>query len=190
MSDTPGPSAALDPSCDLIRCIVLVGFMGSGKSTVGYALAASLGWGFLDLDAVIATAAGKSIPELFKEEGEEAFRARESDALAAILAQAELERQVLAVGGGGFVPKRNREMLQNGKALTVFLDHPLDLMWKRCREAVTERPLARDYDSFQRLYFDRLPIYEMAHLRVSTAGKLPKEIVGVIQDWLRASQPS
>ncbi len=164
--------------------------MGSGKSTVGYSLAASLGWGFQDLDAVIATAAGKSIPQLFKEEGEQAFRARESDALATTLAQAELEPLVLALGGGGFVPEWNRAMLQNGKALTVFLDHPLDLMWKRCREAVTERPLASDYDSFQRLYRERLPIYEMSHLRVATAGKLPKEIAGVIQDWLRSSQPS
>ncbi len=167
------------------RAIALVGFMGSGKSAVGAALAHSLRWEFHDLDTAIATAAGKSVPAIFADEGEAAFREREWLALqAALAAAAASQPAVLALGGGAFLPERNRELLQHGKALTIFLDAPLDVLWQRCTRAVGERPLARDFDSFQWLYQQRLPVYQMADLNLATAGKLPDEVASAIRTAL------
>lgn len=174
--DTPQPSPT--------RLIALLGFMGSGKSTVGAVLAESLGWRFADLDALIESAAARSIPEIFTAEGEPSFRDREHLALQTVLAESAATPTVLALGGGAFVPERNRQLLQDGNTLTVFLELPVEQLWRRCREAQVVRPLARDFNSFQSLYAERLPVYQQARLQLPTAGKLPNELAGAIRDWL------
>ncbi|RMF13508.1 MAG: shikimate kinase [Candidatus Dadabacteria bacterium] len=89
--------------------VILVGLMGAGKSTVGRLLAKRLGWTFVDLDSEIEKDAGWTIPEIFAEEGEAGFRAREREAIAALNGRTGL---VIATGGGAVVDPENRERLQ------------------------------------------------------------------------------
>lgn len=147
--------------------IYLVGFMGSGKSTVGRRLAAELGWPFEDLDAVIEAREQTTISALFAEHGEAEFRRRESEALkqAMKLVPRGLPL-VLALGGGAFTPGVNRARLQ-GHGISIWLDCPLH----RCRERVAKerhRPLARDPEAFAALFAARQPIYALADYRIET----------------------
>jgi len=96
-------------SLGFVRHIALVGMMGSGKSETGRRLALVLGRGFLDCDALVVAAAGRSIPEIFEAEGEAGFRRRESENLAAVLASAE--PLVVATGGGVVTVGANRDLL-------------------------------------------------------------------------------
>ena len=103
--------------------IVLVGFMGAGKSAVGRRLARRLKYRFVDLDLRIEKRAGKTIAELFREQGEAAFRALEREEAGAV---SELENVVVAAGGGAFVVPATRELLRKG-ALTVWLQCDLEI---------------------------------------------------------------
>ena len=145
--------------------IYLVGFMGSGKSTVGRRLAAELGWPFEDLDAVIEEREGRTISDLFAEHGEAEFRRRESEALKAATALVSRGQPlVLALGGGAFGPEENRGRLKD-HGITIWLDCPLD----RSRERVAKerhRPLAKDPAAFAALYEARQPIYALADYRI------------------------
>jgi len=145
--------------------IYLVGFMGSGKSTVGRRLAAELGWPFEDLDAVIETREGTTISDLFAQHGEPEFRRRESEALKAAVAQVPRGHPlVLALGGGAFTPEANRVRLKD-HGISIWLDCPLE----RTRERVAKerhRPLARDPEAFAALYEARKPIYALADYRI------------------------
>ena len=157
------------------RGIYLVGFMGSGKSTVGRRLAAALNWPFEDLDAVIEAREQTTISALFAEYGEAEFRLRESAALKAAIAKVPL---VLALGGGAFGPEENRLRLKD-HGLTVWLDCSLDL----CRERVAKerhRPLARDPEAFAALYRARKPIYAMADYRIDADSDNDLETVNKI----------
>src|SRR5436309_6438729 len=101
--------------------IVLIGFMGAGKSTVGRTLARRLGWTFVDLDRWIERHEGRKIAQIFEAEGEAAFRAMESMALATVVKERSAA-QVLAVGGGTWVQPANAAMLKAEQATVVFLD--------------------------------------------------------------------
>src|ERR1700745_2998164 len=106
-----------------VRRIVLTGFMGAGKSTIGRMLAQSLGWDFVDTDAVIESRTGMTIARIFAEQGEDAFRALEAEA---VREQARVEHVVLALGGGAVEFETTREALVRlGDACVVFLDAPL-----------------------------------------------------------------
>jgi shikimate kinase len=117
------------PALHMDQRIVIVGFMGSGKTTVAKALAARLGCGLADLDAIVCAQQNKSVPELIKEQGESSFRDAETAAL-----QVVLDRQVpriIALGGGAWTLERNRELINKYGCLTVWLDAPYDLCWQR-----------------------------------------------------------
>lgn len=145
--------------------IYLVGFMGSGKSTVGCALAERLGWPFADLDDDIEALAGCTIPEIFDQAGEEEFRRLETEALAARVDSIRRGHPlVLALGGGAFTVARNVEMVAE-HGVSIWLDAPLELA--RERIAGTEhRPLARDPEAFERRYEARRAAYARAAFRV------------------------
>lgn len=160
--------------------ICLVGFMGSGKTTVGALLARQLAWRFVDLDERIEQSAGLSIPQLFERFGEPAFRQIEADQLRGALGRAsELkEATVLALGGGTYAQPGCPEFLRNAGIPVLWLDSPVELLLSRCM-TMTGRPLFRDETSFRALYAQRLPSYQLADYRVESSGE-PAQVVAEI----------
>lgn len=146
--------------------LYLVGFMCSGKSTVGRALAEVLGWRFIDIDHEIEQEQRKTIREIFQEQGEAAFREIESDILGRNVVRVEAgSPAVLALGGGSFVQPRNWELIANN-GVTVWLDCTLDTVLQRLGDGDRTRPLAADRSQLQQLYGDRRPLYGRADYRV------------------------
>lgn len=133
--------------------IVLAGFMGAGKTSVGRALADLLGWSFVDLDEEIARDAGRSIAEIFASEGEAAFRRRESRAIEALVGRREI---VVATGGGSVVSPENRALLYRIGQI-VCLDAPSGVLWARASHS--DRPLAQDRVAFMALLDRRRAVY-------------------------------
>lgn len=155
--------------------LFLVGFMGSGKSTLGRLLAARLGREFVDLDEEIEKAAGKPIERIFAEDGEEAFRGIEHDQLVVQARRAaEGSARVVALGGGAFACEGNRSVVA-GAGASIWLDAPLETLWERvCAE--TQRPLARDRERFEALYRRRLASYAQADCRLD-ADQAPRDLL-------------
>ncbi len=137
--------------------------MGSGKSTVGRILAVRLGLGFVDLDAALEAASGRSIQAWFETRGEPAFREAERIELAAAL-DCSPSGGVIALGGGAFAEATTRALLA-GRARTVWLDVPLAVIRSRI-VADGERPLFRDPAVVERLFAARKAAYASADLRV------------------------
>ncbi len=161
------------------RLLFLVGFMGSGKSTVGPLLARRWNCPFIELDERIEEAAGNSIPEIFDHRGEAAFRDLEHQALRAALDQSREETAVVALGGGAFVQPRNAELIAQSGGFTIWLDAPAEILMERCGSAAG-RPLARDPDRFQRLYRERLPFYARAQMRVDAAAAVESVVEQIL----------
>jgi shikimate kinase len=152
--------------------VYLLGFMGSGKSTVGELLSEKLDWPFIDLDTVIEAGQGVSIREIFERSGEAFFRQLERAALSEVL---KSEPAVIALGGGTFANEANVELLRDTGGTTIWLDCPMEILLERCSGMVT-RPLFRDPESLQRLLDLRLPYYRLAEFRVSTEGRSAPEV--------------
>ena len=155
--------------------VVLVGFMGCGKTTVGRELAALLGWDFVDLDAEIEAGAGKSVAAIFDEEGEDAFRARERAAAEAAMRR---ERVVIAAGGGAFTEPATRTVLEAG-ATTVWLRCALPALLARI-PADGSRPLGRNRATIGALLSQREPVYRLAALTVDTTDGAPGDAARAI----------
>src|SRR5574338_1129259 len=128
----------MDVTKRLDRPLVLVGLMGVGKSTVGRRLARRLGLPFVDSDAEIEDAAGLSAAEVYERYGESDFRDGERRLVARLI---EGDAGVIATGGGAYVDPRTRELL-NSRAITVWLDAPIDILAERTSRRNT-RPLLR-----------------------------------------------
>jgi len=162
--------------------MVLTGFMGAGKSTIGRLLAQRLGWAFVDTDAVIESHTGLTIARIFAERGEEAFRALEAEA---VRGYAQTYEIVVALGGGAIEYEGTREALfRLEDAWVVFLDAPLDVMVARClsQPGAAERPVLRDRERLTARLAARLPHYRQAHLTVVTADLTPEGVTDVILD--------
>lgn len=173
-----------------IRCIVLIGFMGAGKSTIGALLARSLGWRFVDSDHAIENRTGRTIAQIFAEDGEAAFRALEAEA---IRDHARSDNLVLALGGGAIENDLTREMLAGLlETRIVFLDAPLEVMVARClaQPGATERPVLADRERLLERFSNRLPHYRRAHLIVATAQLSPAEVVQSVIAGLAAETVS
>ena len=156
------------------RHVVLVGFMGAGKTTFGREAAGRLGREFLDLDRAIEERAGKAIPELFAERGEAEFRRVEEHA--ARVALASPEPLVIALGGGAVTSAETRALLE--EAFVVLVEIDLDAAWERVKRS--KRPLARDETEFRRLYDTRAPLYrEVADVVAADAAAVVLTAAGV-----------
>ncbi|MEK7831379.1 MAG: shikimate kinase [Acidobacteriota bacterium] len=154
-------SAIRNPHSDL-AAIFLVGFMASGKTTVGAALAARLDRRFVDLDPLIVARAGCSIAELVTREGEERFRQLETE----VLREAASSSAVIAPGGGAITRKENREVMTEAGVM-VWLDAPFELCWRRIRQDEVVRPLAATEEAARERYEQRLPLYQQSAVRVT-----------------------
>lgn len=147
--------------------IVLIGMPSSGKTTVGKTLAALTGRKLYDTDTEIVNRVQKSIPEIFKSEGESAFRRYEAEAIASL---APITNAIIATGGGAILQEDNLENLRyNGRL--YFLDRPLSLL-----TPTADRPTAQDKAALEKRYRERYPRYLAAADRVIEAKDLPEAI--------------
>ena len=156
--------------------LILTGFMGAGKSTVGAILAKDLGWRFIDLDSMIEASCQHTVAEIFRDYGEANFRERERQA---VLQLSSEERIVLALGGGTVEDEFTRSLLINspGNCL-VFLEAELTDLLARCASEGERkiRPLLAAPESFAARHNRRLPHYRAAHLTVMTTGLAPRGV--------------
>jgi shikimate kinase len=169
--------------------VALTGFMGSGKTSTGRALAESLGWAFVDLDEEIEKQGEVAIRELFRERGETAFREIEHEALRRCVAQCS-GPTILALGGGAYVQPQNVDLLREFQVRAVFLETLVEEMLQRCgvednADPENPRPLAADSAAFRRLYEERLPSYRAAHLTIGTSGKTVSQVASEIVEKLQ-----
>jgi len=159
----------MTPDNRLRRIVCLVGFMGSGKSTVARLLARQVGWTHVDLDKRITEVTGLTIPEIFARSGEPDFRRIEHEQLAHVLGEAvELQKpRIVSLGGGTTAQPQNVALLREHGAVLIWLHCPVEELLQRCAH-ITNRPLFRDEASFRQLYLQRLPAYELADFRVES----------------------
>jgi shikimate kinase len=176
----------MSPKAPSRRCVVLIGFMGAGKTTVGRALAKGLRCRFLDLDDVIQQRERKSVAEIFASSGEAVFRRMESSALNALLDDVEGDL-VLSLGGGAFVQKENRAALDRAGAVTVLLEAPLEELRRRCDREGKTRPLAEEPVKFAELFAARRADYALAQHTVRTLDKKVKQVAAEIARLLKGT---
>lgn len=161
-----------------MESIVLIGFMGAGKTTISKELATTLNARVVDMDDVLVERIGQPISEYFEEHGEASFREHETN----LLKEALNEESVIATGGGVILQKENQKVLSD--KLVVYLKADANVLVKRIREdKVNVRPLAikNDDGDLKRLFFSREKFYEkLAKITVDTSEKLPKDIVSEI----------
>jgi shikimate kinase len=170
----------------LDRPIVLVGLMGAGKSTVGRRLARRLGLPFVDSDVAIEEASGASTADLFERYGEHDFRDGERRLVARLV---NGEVRVIATGGGAFMDPRTRELL-NERAITVWLDAPIDVLAERTARR-DNRPLLKKGDRTEilsRLSDERKGHYSEAQIHIRSGagahGNVVENIIAALQDYL------
>jgi shikimate kinase len=159
--------------------------MGAGKSSVGRALAQRLNWIFEDLDDRIERRQGQTVAEIFRAGGEQEFRRAERAALQEVLE--ELPRgpsRIIALGGGAFVQKGNAALLKAARVPTIFLDAPVEELWRRCQEQASkvgaQRPLLGSTERFFALYEARRNGYSKASVRIETGSRSVEEIASEI----------
>lgn len=151
--------------------ICLIGFMGSGKTTIGRLLSEELGKSWIDLDSFVEQQYGQPIAEIFAKKGEGYFRMLETKALKCLLKQ---EIGIISTGGGVVEQPENRALLQ--KAYTVYLSYPVDTLYQRV-QGDADRPLATSYEVFSQRYMKRLPLYEQCcQLQIFGEGKSPTQV--------------
>ena len=158
--------------------ITFTGFMGGGKTTVGRLLADALGCPFLDLDDLIVKKAGKSIPDIFAQDGEPAFRQLEARLLRQTVEKYAETTAVLALGGGAVMTPASAALLHE-KTVCIYLRATLDTLQSRLAGETAGRPLADD--AMAARLAEREPIYEeTAHVIIDTDGLSPDEVADEI----------
>jgi len=165
------------------RNVVLIGFMGCGKTTVGRKLQELLGYPFLDTDQLIESRTGRTISEIFADQGESAFRDLETQVLGE-LSGAAAARQIIATGGGIVGRPENRELLRK-LGFVVWLRAPVDTILQRVSRN-HDRPLLQTDDPRARmeaLLAERMPLYQAtSHLEIETHGLTCREVAcGILE---------
>lgn len=158
--------------------IVLTGFMGSGKSTVGPLVAARLGWRFIDVDDIIEAEAGTTIAQIFAQQGERAFRDIEHGTIARFLSETNL---VLALGGGAIEREDTRKLLLNSPGtLLIHLEVELETTLARCNGTEGTRPVLADQANLAARYQRRLPLYRTAHISIPADELDPAQVAAAV----------
>ncbi|HEY1807439.1 MAG TPA: shikimate kinase [Acidobacteriaceae bacterium] len=171
-----GHTPELSPLPASIARVLVTGFMGAGKTTVGRMLAERLGWDFADSDHLLEARTGGSIAAIFETHGEPAFRDLEAATIRATVARDHL---VLALGGGALERPETRSLLASlPDSLLIFLDAPLDVLVSRCsvQPDAPVRPVLSDRARLQERWTTRLPWYRQARLTVNTEGCTPDQV--------------
>jgi shikimate kinase len=165
------------------RNVVLIGFMGSGKTTVGRLVARQLGWKLVDTDALLTRIEGRSIPEIFASDGEAAFRERESQVVLGVCAG---ERQVISTGGGVPLREDNASALREAGRVVWLTARP-EIVVRRTIKRVSERPLLTEGGDEEpltrvlRMMGERGPLYQrLAELVVDTSDRPPATVASEI----------
>lgn len=171
--------------------LVLTGFMGSGKTTIGRIVAARLGWRFLDLDEIIEQQNGRKVADIFAESGEAAFRRLEAAALDASLRETSV---VVALGGGALETPANRDLLASSlHTMTVLLSAPFDVLYGRCvrqnaaaiASGAPVRPLLGNRESAASRLARRETTYRaVARLVIDSSKQTPEETAEALQNAL------
>ena len=170
------------------RRIVLTGFMGAGKTTVGNLLAARLAWNFIDVDEKIEAAAAATIAQLFAERGEPWFRQLEHETIRELL---DSESLVLALGGGAIEDERTRSLILSSEGTQlIHLEASLEIVLQRCRGTESLRPVLQDKSNLEARYSRRLPLYRQAHLTLAVDTLPPQAAADAILDHLGISVPA
>lgn len=146
------------------RPIVIIGFMGAGKTTVARELARQLGCAMVDLDELVVQRSGHFAAEIIDIDGEERFRLIESAALRQAIE--ENRDGVIALGGGTWTIPSNRDAIRAAKMQIIWLDTSFDICWERIRSSSDERPLARNETEARALFAVRRADYELADIRI------------------------
>jgi shikimate kinase len=164
--------------------VILVGFMGAGKSSCGRLLARRLGRCFVETDDMIVAKDGRSIPEIFRAEGEARFRELEAEALEAL----KLKSGDVIATGGGFACREGRMEALRELGTVVWLGGDLAQLYERARR-LGQRPMldGRPFEAIAALYREREPYYRKADLMVDTAAQTPDQVVARIVASLRTS---
>ncbi len=167
--------------------LVLIGFMGAGKTSVGQELARLLKLSFVDVDTLMSDQAGMSVPEIFEKFGEEYFRDLETETLISVLEESDL---VISGGGGMVIKDENQELLLGDRAVKViFLKTEFETVKQRIMadktRSIDSRPLFRDLEKAQILYTERQGIYnKLADLTIATDHLSPEQVAREIADQL------
>ncbi len=154
----------------LYQKIIILGFMGSGKSSVAAALARRTNVAVIDLDEEVTKTNGRTPADIIELDGELSFRRIETQVLREVLRQDRTT--VIALGGGAWTIPENRRLISQQKAtLTVWLDAPFDLCWKRIVRTTQKRPLAQKMETAETLYRARRSDYSLADKTISVSEK-------------------
>jgi shikimate kinase len=172
----------------LYRSIVLIGMMGAGKSSVGRCLRRRMGLELLDIDEVVASNFGMSIPEIFAEHGEEKFREAETEALRRV----RTEEQTIIITGGGIVLRKENVEILKSQAVIVWLDGDEETLFARASRK-QNRPLLQTKNprkTFSQILGARRPLYtNIANIRVDTSALTDEEVAVAILAKLRRMNP-
>ncbi len=159
--------------------VYIIGFMASGKSTIGRALAHRIGWSFFDSDEEIEAAEKVAIAEIFNSRGEQEFRRIEHEIIRQHVGWIERGRPaVLALGGGAYAEPAVRNLLA-GNGIAIWLDCPFETVQRRVAQT-SHRPLARDQKKFAELYHSRREAYCVADIHISIDSDDPAVAVDAI----------
>lgn len=160
--------------------IVLIGYMGSGKSTVARIISEKTDYEKYDTDEEIVKAYGP-ITDIFSMYGEKRFREIETEILIEAL---KSEKRIIATGGGVVVSEKNREILKESKATVVFLSSDLEFLWSRIKNS-KKRPLASNKEEFFKRFEARKEIYPLAcDIEVNLAGRTSEEVANELMEIL------
>jgi len=169
--------------------VVLIGFMGSGKTTTGGELARALGFRFVDTDRIVEESLGKKVTEIFESQGERAFRKEEEKA---ILSLEGKRRHVVSTGGGIWMSPGNRRRLSR-LGWCVWLRVSPEQSWKRVAKTLPCRPLLNQspdpLETIRGKIAEREPAYSLAHFSVDTNDRRPREVAREIIKALKEARP-